>query len=83
MQHTWEVKAAMPTDTRQILSDYRERVYRALKEHDFELYRKCVQSGEGVSLTHNCGPRLAADIEAAIILQVADALGIKAHPQRT
>ena len=72
----------MPTETRQLLLDYRERVYRALKEHDFELYRKCIQSGEAVSLNHNCNLRLAADIEAAIIMQVADALSIKAHPQR-
>ena len=69
------------TDTRKLLSDYRERVYRALKERDFELYRKCIQSAEAVSINHNAGPRLAADIEAAVIMQVADAIGVKAHPE--
>ena len=68
-------------DTRKLLSDYRERVYRALKEHDFELYRKCIQSAEAVSITHCVGSRLAADIEAAVIMQVAEALGVKAHPE--
>jgi hypothetical protein len=57
-------------------SDYRERVYRALKEHDFDLYQRCIQAGEAVSLTHNANHCLAADIEAAVIMSVADALGV-------
>ena len=69
-------------DTRQLLSDYRERVYRALKDHDFELYRKCIQSAEAVSINHNANHRLAADIEAAVVMQVAEAIGVKASPNR-
>lgn len=68
------------TDTKTLISKRRERVYLALKAYDFDLYRRCIHAGEAVSLTHGAGHRLAADIEAAIVLTVADAFGVYLDP---
>ena len=68
------------TDTKILIGEHRERIYRALKAHDIGLYRRCIEAGEAVSLTHGAGHRLAADIEAAIVLSVADALGVYIDP---
>ena len=52
------------------------RYYMALKDHDPDLFRRCLQAGNGVSMTHNLNHKVAADVEENIVLMVCDALGI-------
>ncbi len=59
--------------TERVRADYRP-IYRALKEHNFAHYRKCIEAGEGVSLNHNLGRKAAADVEIAVVYAVVDAL---------
>ena len=51
--------------------------YNALKSHDMCLFRRCVQCGEGVALSHNLELKVASDIEVAIVYSVCDALGLE------
>jgi len=53
-----------------------EKAYARLKAHDAELYRKCIQYGEGVTLKHGLGHRAAADLEIATVFAVAEAIGV-------
>lgn len=55
----------------------RERIYNLLKAADFTRYRNAIQSAEAVTLNHNLPPKVAVAIEAAVVLSVAEALGIK------
>lgn len=68
----------MSTPTKELLAKRREEIYAALKRRDFDLYRRSIQAAEGVVLHHRLGdrPTLAADIEAAVVLMVADAVGV-------
>jgi hypothetical protein len=67
----------MGVSVKQLIADNREKIYRALKIHDFQRYRDAIQSAEAVSLTFDLPQNVAAEIEAAVVLSVADALGVK------
>jgi hypothetical protein len=63
-----------------LISERRDRIYKALKMHDFDLYRRCIQAAEAVSLNHHFYGKVAADIESAVVLMVADALKLEVKP---
>jgi hypothetical protein len=56
----------------------RSRIYKALKEANPERYRDAINAAECVILNHNLPPKAAVDVEAAVVLSVASALGVKA-----
>ncbi len=56
-----------------VRADYKP-IYRALKEHDFVLYRECIEAAEGVSLNHDLDHKPAADVEIAVVYSVVKAL---------
>jgi hypothetical protein len=66
------------SNTSALIAAHREKVYRALKERDFDLYRRSIQAAEAVTLTFDLPQRVAVELEAAVVLMVADALGVKA-----
>jgi len=66
----------MAITAKQLVAHYREEQYRALKAKDFDLYRRSIQAAEAVSLNYNLPHHIAADIESAVVLMVADALGL-------
>lgn len=59
------------------VSANRERFYRALKASDFDLYRRCIQSAEAITLNHDLSHKVAVEIEAAVVFAACDALGLK------
>jgi hypothetical protein len=67
--------AAMTLDEK--IAANRERIYQALRVADFGRYTRAIQSAEAVTLNHNLPAKVAVAIEAAVVLSVADALGIK------
>ena len=70
----------MSDRVRKLIEEHRERLYRALKEHDMQLYRDTLASSEAVCITHQCDSRLAADIESACVLSVCHAIGLTVTP---
>lgn len=62
---------------KQLLSESRERIYRELKARDFDRYTRAIQAAEAVTLTFGLSNSIAVEIESAVVLSVADALGIK------
>jgi len=63
--------------TKQLISEHRERVYRELRVRDFDRYRRAIQAAEAVTLTFHLPQNVAVEIESAVVLSVADALGIE------
>lgn len=61
----------------ELLASSRERIYRALKDHDPQVFSDAIRSAEAVSLNHNLPHKVAVDIEAAVVLSVAQALRLK------
>lgn len=53
-----------------------EKYYSLLRKHDPDLFRRTLEAGEGVSLKHGLGHKVAADVEVAIVFAVCDALDI-------
>jgi hypothetical protein len=51
-------------DLRARIAVARQRAYDALKAHDLDLYRRCIQGAEAVTLNHNLGSRAASDCES-------------------
>lgn len=56
----------------------RARIYRALKEADPIRYREAITVAECLIINHRLPPQAAVDVEAAVVLAVANALGVKA-----
>ncbi len=66
------------SDLRERIGSSREKIYRALKDADPARYRDAINTAEAVTINHGLPPRAAADVEAAVVLSVANALGVKA-----
>lgn len=66
------------TPTKQLLAEHREKIYRALKAKDFDRYQKAIHAAEAVTLTFDLSNNVAVEIESAVVLSVADALGVQA-----
>ena len=67
----------MSPDLAERLSANREQFYRALKSADFELYRRCIQGAEAITLNHNLPNKVAVEIEVAVVFAACDALRLK------
>lgn len=68
---------ALRQQLRERIAANRHRIYEALRIADFERYRRAIQSAEAVTLNFDLPQRVAVEIESAVVLSVADALGIK------
>lgn len=60
-----------------MMSDKWEPWYRTLKAVEPEAYRKAIEYGQGVSLTHDLDNNIAADVEIACVMLACELLGVK------
>ena len=63
-----------------MISHYKDewkKYYTALKAVDPNAFRKAIQYGEAVTLTHSLGHKAAADIEVSFVMQACELLDIQ------
>lgn len=62
------------------MKDDWEWQYRKLRELDPSIYRRAIEYGEGVTLTHHLSAKAAADVEVALVSLALEIITGQKHP---